>query len=131
MPEQHNKENALRGFAELFSQGRLELAEELVSADFVNYDAPLHAARGPEGVRAQVELLRAAFPDLHIEVEDIVAEGDLVAVRATLYGTHQGAFMGIAPTGRHGAPVVSTSTRPRSSISRRAPQPGQKQYASA
>ena len=45
--------------------------------------------------------VRAAFPDLRTTIEHQVAEGDTVATRATLSGTHLGAFMGVAPTGKH------------------------------
>jgi predicted ester cyclase len=45
-------------------------------------------------------LLHSAFPDLQIEIEDLIAEGDKVVGRVTARGTHQGAFMGIAPTGK-------------------------------
>ncbi len=43
---------------------------------------------------------RAGFPDLHITIEDIIAEGDKVATRATARGTHKGEFMNIPPTGK-------------------------------
>lgn len=49
---------------------------------------------------ARITSFRAAFPDLRFTIEDVVAEGDRVAFRATLRGTHQGPFRGIAPTGR-------------------------------
>jgi steroid delta-isomerase-like uncharacterized protein len=69
-----------------------------VAADFVDHDCPDSA--GPEGVKTQVRALRAAFPDLAVTIEDVVAEGDLVAVRGTWRGTHQGAFRGVPPIGR-------------------------------
>ena len=45
-------------------------------------------------------MMRAALPDLNMTIEDIVAEGDMVASRFTVRGTHHGDFMGVAPTGR-------------------------------
>ena len=45
-------------------------------------------------------MFRAAFPDLHVTIDDLVAEGEMVAVRATMTGTHQGELMGMPPTGK-------------------------------
>ena len=83
---------------EVFNQDNLELADELVAPDFFNHEAP--DARGPEGFKATPRWLRAAFPDLHAELHQLVAEGDLVVGRLTLSGTHRGEFMGVPPTGR-------------------------------
>ena len=69
-----------------------------VAADFIDHGQPDLA--GPEGVKAQTRSLRAAFPDLTVTIEDLVAEGDLVAVRGTWRGTHQGTFRGVPPIGR-------------------------------
>src|SRR4051812_47047081 len=63
-----------------------------VAADFVDHGQPDLA--GPDGVKAQVRALRTAFPDLTVTIEHLVAEGDLVAVRGTWRGTHQGTFRG-------------------------------------
>ena len=56
-------------------------------------------ARGLEGFKQVNTMLRAAFPDLRLTVEEMVAEGDRVSVRFTARGTHQGEFWGAPPTG--------------------------------
>jgi predicted ester cyclase len=95
-----NKRHVEDAFARLLSHGELALADELVSADFLNHDAPPDAPRGPAGLRHLVTLLRTGFPDIHYEIEEVIAEGDKVVARTTLSGTHRGPFFGIAPTGR-------------------------------
>ena len=77
---------------------RPSVIDRQVAADFVDHAQP--GIGGPEGVKAQSRSLRAAFPDLTVTFEDLVAEGDLVAVRATWRGTHQGSFRGVPPIGR-------------------------------
>ncbi len=89
-----------RTFEELLSAGDLALAEELVTADFVNHEAPPGTPPGPEGLRRIALFLRSAFPDLRFTVDDAVAAGDRVAVRVTMQGTHRGPLQGLAPTGR-------------------------------
>jgi steroid delta-isomerase-like uncharacterized protein len=88
------------GFERLMNEGQLDLADELVSPDFLNHDAPPDAPRGPAGLRFMVTMLRTAFPDLHVDVLQTIAEDDTVVVRTTLRGTHTGPFLGIPPTGR-------------------------------
>ena len=84
---------------EVLNRGQTGLLAELVATDHVGHD-PLGDHYGPEGLRIAVAEYRAAFPDLRVTVEDLVAEGDRVAHRFTLHGTHAGPFMGIPPTGR-------------------------------
>ena len=55
---------------------------------------------GPEGMKHHSGAVKNAIPDLKHTVHDMIAEGDIVAVRWTLTGTHKGAFRGIAPTGK-------------------------------
>ena len=100
MSTHENKAQFCRTFEELFNRGNLEVADDLVALDCVNHEAPPENNRGPESIRATVTMLRSAFPDLHYTVEELVAEGDTVAGRVTMAGTHLGTFMGIAPTGR-------------------------------
>jgi steroid delta-isomerase-like uncharacterized protein len=75
------------------------VVDELVSADYVNHDAPV-PIRGAEGFKQLAGMFRAAFPDIRITVEDEFAEGDRVGTRGTVTGTHRGEFMGVPATGR-------------------------------
>jgi steroid delta-isomerase-like uncharacterized protein len=95
-----NKTLARRWFEDLFSRGNLDAANEILSAEFVDH-LTHEDERGLEELKAYVTIYRAAFPDIQDTLEQIVAEGDKVVVRWTSRGTHQGEFMGAAPTGRH------------------------------
>jgi steroid delta-isomerase-like uncharacterized protein len=100
MSEQ-NKALARRVVDELFVGGNLDLADELVTQDFVGHDvAAPEPIRGPEGLKEQAKGYRDAFPDLGLKIEDQIAEGDRVVTRWTATGTHKGDLFGIAPTGK-------------------------------
>ena len=99
MSEQY-KTLARRWFEDLFSRGNLDAANEILSAEFVDH-LTHEDERGLEELKHYVGIYRNAFPDIQDIVEDIVAEGDKVVVRWMSSGTHQGEFMGVAPTGRH------------------------------
>ncbi|MBS1679431.1 MAG: ester cyclase [Actinobacteria bacterium] len=74
--------------------------DELVSPD-VKIRSPLPLdSTGASALKEVFGRLHAAFPDLHVEIEDLIAEGDKVVSRNTVTGTHRGAFMGLPPTGR-------------------------------
>lgn len=98
--EEANKASFRRAYEELFNQGNLSLVEELIAPDFLDHEAPPGSNRGPESMRQLIRMLRTAFPDLHFTIEELVAEGDTVAGRVIMSGTHQGTFQGIPPTGR-------------------------------
>jgi predicted SnoaL-like aldol condensation-catalyzing enzyme len=96
-----NKTLARRIWDEVFNDRNLVVADELVALDAVNHEAgPGAPARGPESLKAAVTWLSAAFPDVHMAIDDILAEGNKVVLQTTMSGTHHGSFMGIAPTGR-------------------------------
>ena len=96
-----NKDISRRADEELFNRGNLSIADELFTSNFVYHDPVSHEEwRGPESVKSYATMLRVAFPDLHQTIEEQIAEGDKVAYRWTARGTHQGEFMGIAPTGK-------------------------------
>ena len=99
MSEQ-NKAIARRFYDEVINKGNLALADALLTHDFMD-----HGAQGVpmnlEGFKRFATGLAAAFPDLRVTVEDMVAEGDKVAVRVTVSGTHTGVFMGsVQATGK-------------------------------
>ena len=99
MSEQ-NKTLARRWFEDHFSRGDLDAAEEILSAEFLDH-LPREEERGIEELKDYVSVYRTAFPDIEGTVEEIVAEADKVVVCWKSHGTHQGEFMGVAPTGRH------------------------------
>lgn len=85
---------------DIISQGNLSLADAIISPDYVDHNAPPGIPSGIPGFKQGVELYRTAFPDLKINVEDMIAEGDEVVTRWTATGTHIGELMGIPPTGK-------------------------------
>jgi predicted SnoaL-like aldol condensation-catalyzing enzyme len=96
-----NKAVVRRFNQEVIEGGRAEAFLALVAPGFVNRTAPPWLPPGPEGMLQMFEeVLRPALPDLRVEIHAQVAEGDLVATRKTLAGTHRGPLLGIAPTGR-------------------------------
>jgi predicted ester cyclase len=98
---ERNKRLARRALQEIYANGDLELADELVHADFVDHE-PAHPERptGPEGVKHTVRSLQSTFGDLRFEVEDEIAEGDQVVQLVTMSGRQTGPLMGREPTGR-------------------------------
>ena len=63
-------------------------------------ESPLSPIRGREGVRKNVEMIFAAFPDVRIEIEQVLASGDFVVTRSVVTGTHKGNFNGIPATNK-------------------------------
>jgi len=95
-----NSIEATERFGELVNTGRFEAFPEVVAPECHDHDPAPGQHRGPEGYRAFFTQLRGAFPDMQVEVEKLVAEGDSVAFAYTLTGTHQGDFQGHAATGK-------------------------------
>ena len=97
---QENKAQFRRMYEEGLNRGNLAVADEVIDRDCLDHEAHPGGDRGPESMRALITMLRTAFPDLHFAIEHLVAEGDTVAGRVTLSGTHEGPLMGMPPTGR-------------------------------
>ncbi len=96
---------ARRYVEEIWDQGDLTALAELFASNIVDHHAVPGQAPGVEGQQQVLTMFRSAFPDLRVTTEDILVDGDRVAVRWTARGTHQGALLGIPPTGK---PVTIT-----------------------
>jgi steroid delta-isomerase-like uncharacterized protein len=92
---------------ESFNDGKVELIDQLVAPDAVNHDpatpADMRGLRGPEVLKRTAGMYRAAFPDVRITVDDLIAADDKVVLRWHSEGTHRGELAGLAPTGAHGS----------------------------
>jgi steroid delta-isomerase-like uncharacterized protein len=98
-PEQ-NLNLAMRYFNELMNQGKLDIIPEIATPNIAFRIPTLpEPIRGHDGLHQFVTGLRTGFPDLNFEVERHVAEGDKVAARWYISGTHNGEFLGMPPTG--------------------------------
>ena len=101
MSIENNKAVAHQMLDEVFNQGNMSLADELLSPNYIEHEElPPGVPAGREGLKQTILMTRAAFPDFSATIEDIVAEGDKVAQRITWTGTHKGDFMGIPATGK-------------------------------
>ncbi|HVP20898.1 MAG TPA: ester cyclase [Anaerolineaceae bacterium] len=83
-----NKAIVRRIFEEIFNNRNFPVVDELIAPDYINHNVSL-AVQGPEGVKKMAIAQFKAFPDLHTTIEDIIAEGDKVVVRATDHFSHQ------------------------------------------
>jgi steroid delta-isomerase-like uncharacterized protein len=100
MSTEDNKALARRVIEEIINEGKLSLADELIASEYVYSSPGSPEMRGPEGMKQLVQGYRVAFPDVRLSVNEQIAEGDKVLTRWTATGTHEGDFMGIAPTGK-------------------------------
>jgi len=104
--EDQNKALARRYYGDIMNGGRLDVIDELTTPDFF-FSIPTHPHpfHGPQGLKDEVTMLHGAFPDVHIEVELLLAEGDQVVGHWTGTGTHTGGPLptkagDIPPSGR-------------------------------
>jgi len=101
MTTERNKEAARRWSEELWGQGKLAVADEIIAANYERHDpGDPFPAHGPDDVKRIVTMLRTMLPDLRITVETMVAEGDIVVSRYSTTATDTVGFMGQPATGR-------------------------------
>lgn len=100
MSAEENKALVRRYVEEVVNQGNLDLLDEIFAPGFVEYGADTDQVSGVEDSKQFFDMLRSGFPDFQGTIEDLFAEGDKVVLRFTFRGTHQGEFMGIAPTAK-------------------------------
>jgi steroid delta-isomerase-like uncharacterized protein len=88
-------------FVEFINTASPKLAEELISAQAIfHVPGRPEPVIGPAGYLEIIGMMRGGFPDIQWTLEEIIAEGDNVAARFTMRGTHQGNFFGVPPTGK-------------------------------
>jgi len=100
MSEQENIEISKKQIAALNARKIDEFLSRIDESYVGESESPLSPIRGRDGVRKSLEMLFAAFPDIRIEVEQILASGDFVVARLGVTGTHRGNYLGIAATNK-------------------------------
>ncbi len=91
----------MQRFVEFINTASERLAEELIAPDAVfHVPGRAEAMRGPAGYLAIIGMMRGGFPDIQWTLEQLITEGDMLAARFTMRGTHKGDFFGVPPSGR-------------------------------
>jgi len=98
-----NKNVYRRMVEEVVNQGHFDVVDELYHADFVDHTAPPGMPGGVDGVKGIFGAFRTGFPDVKFTIDEMVAEGDVVATLVHGEGTQTGQFLDIPPTGKHAA----------------------------
>ena len=98
-PSDTNKDLVRWIIAEAFNAGNLDVVDEALAAGYLDHQAGPDGASGPEAFKAFVRAFRATFPDVQVEVDDLLAEGERIALRVTWRGSQQGALGAIPATG--------------------------------
>jgi len=97
---QRNRELVTRYFEEVWNQGRLDVLDELMAADYINHSPSTPNPRpGPADLKPIVAEMRRGIPDLRYEILDMVVAADKVAVHLRVTGTHTGMLFKMAPQG--------------------------------
>jgi predicted ester cyclase len=96
-----NKDLVRRFYQDVFVRGELDLLD-VIAPDLHGHGTlpPGLPERGSAPYKRTVEMFRAAFPDLAYQIPIVIGEGDVVAARVVMLGTHRGSFLGIRPTNR-------------------------------
>ena len=96
-----NKDIVRRFIDEIWNAGEVDSIDQFIAADHIDHDpAQVGSSGGRTGARDFIVTYRTAFPDAHITIDELIAEGDLVVSRWHATGTHQGELMGIPGSGK-------------------------------
>lgn len=99
--QERHKELIRREVTEAWNEGDFAVIDDIFAEDSIDH-VPLvpMEVRGPQGHKQLVNAFRSTFPDLEMEIDEMIAEGSFVAHRVIIRGTHDGDFVGIEPTGK-------------------------------
>ena len=100
MSTETNKATIIRMVEQVWNEGRVDLVEEFFTEDYVQHVVGQPTEVGANMVREAVTASRHAYPDFQLRIDEQVAEGDKIAARWSMTGTHQGEFYGIPSTGK-------------------------------
>lgn len=95
-----NKDLVRNFVEEVFNRRNVAAIDEFVAADQIDHTLPPNLPPNTTGTKQGIAMFLRAFPDVHSSLDDVIAEGDRVAVRYTSQGTQRGVFGGLPPTGR-------------------------------
>jgi predicted ester cyclase len=108
MSTEDNKALIRRWLEEGYNKGNIAVADEIIAADYLNHNEPHNQTPGLEGEKQYITMIRSAYPDIHLEIEDQIAEGDVVVTRLTVFGTYRGGLKDIPSTAAVGKQVKVT-----------------------
>ena len=106
-----NKALVRQYYEQVLNAGQFSAVGQFVSPSYKRYLSATAAPLTADQQSKRLAGLRAAFPDLKFTIDDMTAEGDHVAIRATMRGTHNGAFQGLQPTGKSATVAAIETTR--------------------
>ncbi|MEX2587609.1 MAG: ester cyclase [Actinomycetota bacterium] len=98
--EEDNKRTVEDYLNQVWNEGRIEASDSFLDPAYRRHVGPASEPLDLDGQRVRLQSFRTAFPDARLRIEEMIAEGDLVAFRFTLSGTHRGPFQGVEATGR-------------------------------
>ncbi len=101
MSAEENKAIVRRMTEEVYNQGAIETIDQFFAAGYVHHDPASPRVRDRDGLKEVLRAFRAGCPDLHITIDELLAEGDTVTKRWTYHATHTGDLSGMPPTGKH------------------------------
>ena len=101
MSAEENKAIVRRMTEEVYNQGAIERIDHFFAASYVHHDPASPHVLDRDGLKEVLRAFRAGCPDLHITIDELLADGDTVTKRWTYHATHTGDLSGMLPTGKH------------------------------
>lgn len=97
----NNRRIIERYYNEVWNEGKLDVLDELLSKDYINHTPSTpNPPAGPDGLKPIVAAIRKGFPDLHYEIQDVIATQDKIVARVVMTGTQTDTLFGLPPTGK-------------------------------